>query len=419
MMRVARRESRLSSARVNVLFLTHRLPYAPNRGDRARAHFLIRCLQASARVHVVSLVHDEQEARHVVDLAPWAASVRVVRVPKYRNLAMSLLALPTTTPTTHSMLDAPAVDDAIRAAVAEAEPDVVLAYCSSMAKWALRPPLSSYPFVLDMVDVDSAKWRALAPLTRPPWSWIYRREARVLAAFEARAADRAVATLVVAPHERDSLVALTSRARVEVVPIGVERELLRPRTPPATSANVVFCGVMNYAPNEHAAVLLAREVWPLVKAACPEATLTLVGAHPTPNVRRLASTTLGVEVTGTVPDVKPFLWRAAVGAAPILTARGVQNKVLEAVAAGLPMVVTPNIAASLPPEVAPAIVVASGAEAIAAAIVRLLALAPETRRAMAASADIEALAWCRQLAPVAALLAEAAALRPRATGTVA
>jgi sugar transferase (PEP-CTERM/EpsH1 system associated) len=396
---------------VNVLFLTHRLPYAPNRGDRIRAYFLLKHLSRFATVDVVSLVHDTDEAGQVSHMKAIAASVSAVRVPKRRNMAKSLLTLPTARPTTHTMLTAPGLEQTIRRTVTSRSPDVVLAYCSGTARWALDPPLAGLPFVLDMVDVDSAKWRDLSRVTRPPLGWIYRREARVLSAFEVLASTSAAATMVVTSRERDTLRALAPTARVEVVPNGVDVDAFRPLTGPAATANVVFCGVMNYAPNEHAALLLGREVWPLVRASRPDATLTIVGSEPTPSVQALAAADASITVTGAVPDVKPYLWQAAVAAAPIATARGIQNKVLEAVAAGLPTVVTPNIATSLPAEVLPAIRSGTGAADIAAAILSLLELSPEARRSLAARADVSPLSWNHQLAPVRGLLEDAVARR--------
>lgn len=396
---------------MNVLFLTHRLPYAPNRGDRVRAYFLLQTLRAQATIDVLSLVHDDEEALHAGDLIGVAASVRTVRVSRARNLVRTVLSLPTRQPATHTMLDAPTLDAAVAAAVAARRPDVVLAYCSGMARLALLPPLRTTPFVLDMVDVDSEKWSALAAVTRPPLGWVYRREARVLRRFEACAAPRAAANMVVTAREREALCTIAPQARVDVVPNGVDVASLEPGEPPADSMTVVFCGVMNYAPNEQAALLLAREVWPLVRRRAPAARLKIVGAHPTRLVESLADAGAGIEVTGSVPDVRPHLWSAAVAAAPILTARGIQNKVLEAVAAGLPTVVTPNIFESLPDAIRPACVPAAQPGDLAAAIVRLLDLTPSARRALAASANARTLTWEQQLAPVATLLEQAASGR--------
>jgi len=398
---------------LNVLFLTHRLPYAPNRGDRARAFHLLKILQAHAKVALVSLVHDDEEQAHQNELAGLATSVHTARIPRLRNLIRSALALPTARPTTHTMLDAPALEAAIDTAVETARPDVVLAYCSGMARLALGPRLRAFPMVLDMVDVDSAKWSDLGDVSRPPLSWVYRREARTLRAFERSATLHARTTMVVTEREAQTLREIAPSGRVDVVPNGVDVRGYRPTTPPADSADVIFCGVMNYAPNERAAVLLAREVWPLVRRSAPTARLMLVGSQPSSLVQSLASDASGIVVTGAVPDVRPYLWSSAVAAAPLWTARGIQNKVLEAVAAGLPTVVTPNILSSLPDEVARAWRVGDDAPSLARAITDLLALSPDARRAQASGVDLGRLTWEHQLSAVPGIVAEAASGGPR------
>lgn len=397
--------------RVNVLFLTHRLPYAPNRGDRVRAHFLLRELRSCANVTLVSLVHDEDEARHAVSMRGLVSATYVVDVPGWRNRLRSLAALPTQRPTSHTMLDAAALRPTIAAAVAEAAPDVVFAYCTGIAHCVLDPPLAGLPLVLDMVDVDSAKWADLAAVARWPLSSIYRRETRTLRAFEAAISTRAAATLVTTEREAGTLRSIAPDARIDVVQNGIDVASLRPQAPPSPSSDVVFCGVMNYAPNEQAVRWLARDIWPLVRARRADATLTIVGSHPTRAIRALASERDRIHVTGAVPDVRPYLWRAAVAVAPILTARGIQNKVLESVAAGLPTVVTPNIMSSLPREITDACIAAETAAALADAIVDVLGRSPEQRRQLAAQAHVDALTWERQLSMVPAILAEAAGRR--------
>lgn len=373
-----------------------------------RAYHLLQHMRSRAHVHVVSLVHDEEEARHANEVAAFAESIHVARVPRLRNLAKSLIALPTDRPTTHSMLDSPHLTGAIAAALQNERPDVVLAFCSGCARWALEPALRGFPLVLDMVDVDSAKWADLAHVTSQPLAWVYRREGRTLGRFEALAAAEAVATMVVTERERAALLALAPAANVHVVPNGVDVEALAPRSLPAPSSTVVFCGMMDYPPNAHAALFLGREIWPLVRASRPDASLAIVGARPTAVVRALASAADGIVVTGAVSDVRPYLWDAAVAAVPLQTARGIQNKVLEAVAAGLPVVVTPNVAHSLPAELKPAISIGEGKVQLAHAIVALLNETPEARRARAAAAGVAALAWDHQLAAVLPLLEIAA-----------
>jgi sugar transferase (PEP-CTERM/EpsH1 system associated) len=306
------------------------------------------------------------------------------------------------------LLDSPVMTSVLSRIVSERAPDVILAYGSGMARFALDWPLVGIPFVLDMVDVDSAKWSMLAETSRWPKRWIYRREARLLGDFEARAARAARSTLVVNERERAALSLLAPDARIEVIGNGIDVEPLCPPSPPSSEPTVVFCGVMNYPPNEQGALWLAREVWPYVRARYPAARLALVGSAPTPAIRKLASTS-GIIVTGHVEDVRPHLWRSAVAAAPVRVARGVQNKVLEACAAGLPVVITSAVAAGLPPSVLPACSVADDPHAFAAAICDRLAQSPAERRAIAHRATLDELTWEKRLAQLPSVLALAAA----------
>ena len=165
---------------------------------------------------------------------------------------------------------------------------------------------------------------------------------------------------------------------------------------------------MNYPPNVEGAVWLARKAWPLVRSQRPDARLEIVGAHPARAVRALEDPTQGIHVTGSVPDVRPYLWSAAVGVAPLHTARGVQNKVLEAVAAGLPVVVTPEVMAGLPPQVARACTASETAEKFAAQVVTLLSYDADERRSIAGTAHLAELAWDARLRSVRELMEKAA-----------
>lgn len=393
---------------MHVLVLTHRLPYAPNRGDRVRSYNLLKLLRGRATVTLVSLAHDDEEAGHAGDLANLVDEVHVARVPGLSRWVGAACTLPTQRPLTHALLASPAVVPALDRVVARHSPDVVVAYCSGVAQYALRPPLAGIPLVVDMVDVDSLKWETLGEKAAWPMRWVYAREARTLGAFERRLTRAAAASTVVNEREREALQRIAPGARVEAVPNGVDYAHLAPAAPPTDSADVVFCGVMNYAPNEEGAVWLAREVWPRVRSAVPDARLRLVGASPPAAVTALSAVD-GVEVTGTVPDVRPYLWSAAVAAAPLHTARGVQNKVLEAIAAGLPTVVTPVVAEGLPAEIASGYRAAATPAAFADAIVDLLRLPPPARRAIAADVDLAPLSWERRLRPLADLIEETAA----------
>ena len=396
--------------RLKVLFLTHRLPYAPNRGDRTRSFHILRVLAEHADVSVVSLVHDADEAAQAYRVQAMARRVLLAPVPRLVNRLKAIIALTSSRSMTEVLLESPALRPALRQLIADDPPDVILAYCSSMARFAMEPELRRFPLVIDMVDADSAKWRAFAANRRWPASWIYRRESRALAVVEAQTMRHAHATVAVNAREVEHLRTLVPEARIEAVGVGVDLAGFSPPDPPASRPRVVFTGVMNYKPNEDGAIWITQVVWPWVRKSLPNAELRIVGASPSRRVRGLHDASQGVVVTGTVADVRPELWGAAVSVAPLHMARGVQNKVLEAVAAGLPCVVTQAVRAGLPDEVLSACLIEDTDQAFAAAIVRLLRMTPGQRRAMA-SPDFTALSWGRRLQPLLPLLHEAAASR--------
>jgi sugar transferase (PEP-CTERM/EpsH1 system associated) len=395
---------------VRILLLTHRLPYAPNRGDRIRSYHLLGFLSSRAEVELVSLVHDREEEAHAADLRQQGIEVTVARVSRARSLARALGAFATGQPLTHALLDAPGLKTQLEDIMRRRRPDVVLAYCSGMARLALEAPLDSCPFVLDMVDVDSEKWAALSRTASVPKRWIYAREARRLAAFEARACRRAVQTLAVNEREEAAVRKLAPDAATKVILNGVDVDAFRPTSESPERTGVIFVGVFNYEPNEAGARWLAREVWPLVRAARPDLQLRLVGAHPTAAVRRL-SEDRSIEVTGSVPDVRPYLWRSAVAVAPIWTGRGLQNKVLEAIAAGLPCVVTPPVLEGLPRDVRSACSAAATPQAFADAILEYLSMPAEQRAALCRLPALADLGWRARLAPLLPVLERAAGSR--------
>jgi polysaccharide biosynthesis protein PslH len=401
---------------LRILFLTHRLPYAPNRGDRLRAFHMLHTMVRQAAVDLVSLVHDEEEASHAAELRGLVSSLEIAPVPHWRNRALAAVQLATARPMTHLLLDSPALRPQFDRLVRDRRPDVVFAYCSSMVRFAMAPPLAGIPCLLDMVDADSAKWRTLGNGHAGPKGYIYRREARCLSRFEVDAMRHAHATLVVNERERDLLLDLAPDAPVQVMENGVDLERFVPANGPAPHPTVVFCGVMNYGPNEEGARWLAQEVWPLVRAARPDAALQIVGASPTPAVQALGQASANVTVTGAVPDVRPYLWNAAVAVAPLLVARGVQNKVLEAVAAGLPCIVTPPVAEGLPETLRSACPVGATPAEFARALLELLAATPDERRARARTANLQGLTWPHRLAGLVPLLQDAAQARTTRVG---
>ena len=396
---------------MNVLFLSQRLPFAPNRGDRTRAYFLLRELSRFAEVSLFSLIHDREE-QDAVGSVPFVTRVATAMVTPRRNRFKGAVQMVfSDRPLTHALLDAPDARSKLEQIFQESKPDVIVALCSSMAKFALELPLSSRPLIVDFIDADSGKWRQLGEQTNGPLAWIYAREARTLGAFEATVCERAFATFVVNDRERDTLKIVAPHADIGVVEVGVELDDFRPPQPPVESSDVVFCGVMDYGPNDEGVRWFLDAVWPIVRRSRPDATFTIVGRSPTKNLHAAAAADPSVTVTGAVPSVQPYLWRSALSVAPLRRARGVQTKVLEAVAAGLPVVVTEAVMSGLPEEVRVSCISEDDPDRFAQAVLAQLALPAAERRARAERTPLASLSWQGRLARVEQIVRAAAAHR--------
>jgi len=278
---------------------------------------------------------------------------------------------------------------ALQALVDEAAPDTDLAYAYSSSMGAFLLPHPELARVMHFAELDSDKWRQYAERTRPPLAWVYRREHRTLQRFETELAHAVDANVFCTPLE--------ARIFLEAIPEAAE------------PGHLVFTGVMNYYPNVDGCEHFAREILPRIRAAVPDARFTIVGAHPTPAVRALERLP-GVAVTGFVDDTRDWLRRAAVSVAPLRIARGIQNKVLEAMAMGLPVVGTTPATQGVGGESPRDYLVADGAEAQASAVIELLR-DPERARELGRRARRfveERYDWEVVLAPLDDLLASCA-----------
>jgi len=401
----------MPSERPALLALTHRLPYAPNRGDRIRSYFSLRRLADVFDVHVISF-GDADDVAHSGDVTQWAKSVTCLVPPKLASRIRAAGCLVASrTPLTHVLLDHPAMETVLTEALRRHNPQVLYTYCSGMARFAFIPVLRQLPWILDMVDVDSAKWAALGDQSRFPRNFIFRREARYLREFEARCANLSGATLVVNERERQELLRYAPAAPLSVLENGVDVDYFAPQSAPPETRTVVFCGVMNYQPNVEGVIWFARNVWPEILRLHPDARFQIVGASPDSSVTDLASPS--IEVVGRVPDVRPYLWNAAVAVAPLLTSRGLQNKVLEALAAGLPVVVTEAVREGLPVDTQASTPVGVDARSFAAAVAALLDRTASERRQLALAAGVDAHSWRHKLATLPDLFLEVGGSPPQ------
>lgn len=337
-----------------LLYLVHRLPFPPDKGDKVRSYHLLRHLVREHEVHLGTFVDDPQDLAHVQTLRQWCAQVHAVPLDPARARLASLRGLFRAEPLSLAYYRHREMSRWVRRVMRETPPQAALVFSSSMAPYVL-PSVQGTPVLLDFVDMDSAKWTEYARTRRGPMSWIHAREGRLLGQYEIAAARAAQGSYFVAEPER----ALFLRAapdcadRVRAMGNGVDLRHFDPQDPAVQHVRpfedgeqpIVFTGAMDYWPNEDAVAWFAREMMPAILARHPAARLHIVGRHPSPSVRALQADR--VRVTGSVPDVRPYLRHAAVAVAPMRVARGIQNKVLEAMAMGRATVVAGTCARAL------------------------------------------------------------------------
>jgi sugar transferase (PEP-CTERM/EpsH1 system associated) len=365
---------------MNPLMLTHRFPYPPDRGDRVRAWGELEHLSAR---HSVWLACVEREAPRAAHLAHVRHRCRDVAV-FVRSAPACLLRGGFSLLGGHSLTEGYFSNQRLvrrlRDWSASTRFDAVLTFSSAMAPYAAR--VAAPRRVLDMNDADSFKWHVYAQQGQPPLSWLYGLEARRLARAEARWARGQDVSLLVNARERRRLEERMGSSRSAVVRTGVDVSRYAPVPidscsvddgPPIPPEPVVgMLGSMSYAPNVRAVNWFGRHVWPEIKRSRPGARWLVVGSRPTRSVRRWHEPP-AVTVTGFVPDVRPYLQAIRVFVDPVDEEIGVQTKLIEAMAAGKPAVVSPEAAAGIDYGNEPPFLLAATPEQYTRCVLRLLA----------------------------------------------
>jgi polysaccharide biosynthesis protein PslH len=354
---------------VNILYIAQRVPYPPNRGDKLAAYHAVRHLARKHVVTVAALADSREELAHAAALEVLGVRVEVALRRPAAARRSAFRALVTGEPLSVAYYYSPELAERIRRRACERPFDAVVAFSSSMGQYADAAP--GTPLIADFVDIDSRNWDACSAASRWPLSWVYSTEARRLLAYERWLAGRAYCTLVRTEAERRDCIRLIPEARFEVLANGVDLEYFRPEEPRRSDPRIVFTGVMDYWPNVQAVTHFCEAILPRVWKEVPQASFTIVGSRPTRAVRALGRHP-GVTVTGAVPDVRPYLRAAAVAVAPLLLARGVQNKVLDAMAMATPVVVTPAAFRGVDAPEREGLLVADTPEAFAGKVVTIL-----------------------------------------------
>ncbi len=360
----------------DLLFLAHRIPYPPNKGDKIRSYHWIRALACDFRVHLGTFVDDTRDWSAVRELESLCASVKALPLPRALATLRSARGLSSRQPLTLPYYEDRRLHDWVQSVLNDVQPVAFVAYSSSMAQYV--PSDCGCRKVLDMVDVDSDKWRQYATRKSWPLNWIYAREARLLGDYERRLVHEFDATLLVSENEADLLRGHSDRDadRVRSVGNGVDLEYFRAERAYANPFEkdrrvMVFTGAMNYWANVEAVRWFALDVLPQVARQVADVQFFIVGANPSLAVRELARDPR-VHVTGWVEDTRPFLAHAHFAVAPLRIARGVQNKVLEAMAMARPLLATPAALRGFDGEPVEGVVVASDTSAMIEAAIGLL-----------------------------------------------
>jgi len=391
----------------NVVFLCQRVPWPPDRGDRITTwHFLQHLLARGARVHLGCFVEEHRDQAGVEFLQQRCAEVVAPRLSRRQRKFTSLRGLLTGEALTLPFFRHRALQAAVDRWTTRQQADLVYVYSSSMAQYAMAADARAK--VMQFAELDSDKWRQFAARSGPLGRWIYGREAVRLLAFEDRVARTFSRSLVVSDVERELFTARIPGVVPDVLPNGVDVEHFASAGDGERHAHTaVFTGVMDYEPNVDGVLWFAEQCWPALRERFPDARLLVVGSKPVARVLALAALP-GVTVTGRVETTPPYFDRASVAIAPLRLARGVQNKVLEAMSMALPVVATPQAAQGLG-EVPPGtLTVADGATATIAAVGALFADPPHARAVGSAAAAWvrEHWRWQRMYERLDALLAE-------------
>ena len=323
---------------MRILCLTARLPYPPDRGDRLRAFHFIEHLAQEHELDLVSFIADDSEREHIGALRAHAQRIELVRQSPRRSALTTAVNLWRPDPMQVSYYRSREMAHVVERRLADDRYDAAYVHLFRMAPYVVKVP--NLYRIIDLTDVISREIVRSLPYRGQLWRAIYTVERPRIERFERYVANNFEESWLISQADQQALLADCPQANIHVVPNGVDMEMLRPLSTRPSSNNLIFVGHMGVFHNVDAVTYLAQEIFPLVQQTIPDCTLTIVGASPAPEVHQLAKQNPAITVTGFVSDLNASLNQAAVFVAPLRFAAGVQNKVLEAMAVGRPVVTT-------------------------------------------------------------------------------
>ena len=356
------------------LFLCHRLPFPPNKGDKIRSHALFKHLAERGPVHLACFIDDPEDLKYCDDVRRLAGGECLFEpIDRATKWLRAMGAVMRGEPVTTAFFSSAAMRHWVSDIVTRKDIGDIIVFGSAMAPYLLKYRALCRRAMFDMVDVDSDKWRQYAAASSGPKRWLFSREATAVAKLEREATQRFGRTLVVSAFEADTFRRMVPEcaSKIDELGNGVDLRFFSPESfasPfPEGEIAIVMTGHMDYRPNYEGALWFANRIAPLVLAELSNAHFYFVGANPPPSLRRIAGPQ--ITVTGRIDDVRPYIQGANVVVAPLLIARGVQNKVLEAMAMKKCIVATREATRALAVESGRQLWIANGAQAFAAAIV--------------------------------------------------
>lgn len=363
---------------MNILYLCHRFPFPPKRGGKIRPFNMIRHLSESGhQVTVCSLVRSPDEAEEGRGIASYCAGFRMAHVKEWVQVARMIVRLPVPTPSSMGYFYSSTLAENVKSLLNAKQWDLIFVHCSSVAQYVEH--VKNVPKILDFGDMDSHKWLEYANYKPFPLSLGYRVEGAKMLAAEKRLARRFDLCSATTRAEWETLNGYSTGADTDWFPNGVDADFFCPVDEPYDADTISFIGRMDYYPNQECMTRFCEQIWPMLKSARPGMKLIIVGADPSPAMRELGELA-GVTVTGSVPDVRPFIRKSALMVAPLNIARGTQNKILEAMAMGVPVVTSTIAAGGVDAESEKHFLVADTPSACARAILRIIDSPAERNR---------------------------------------